>query len=430
VFAEAFNRHAAGWAAASPEGRSLPARLVQMWRMTRTGVRVVIAEGDVTPSANIPGEPMLDPVTGPLALLAVGLAAWHWRRPWRAALLAVVVLPFLGIAFFPINVYVGRYFILLVPLFALVAFALDDLIRWRRAPRWTGAVVTVGALALATYNVHWLQRLIDDPRVRESFLVPENTVLAAAHEAPPGSRVVMLTVDGSNALEPSDYSWYTESRSGGRPRTLTEALTVDPGETVPIRWVIQGQPEAVLLPQLVALVCRDGEVHVRPGINPFAVVASVQVASGNACHALPPVGLSATYTTEDGEGSHVLRLTDPALMAHTIPPNVAWQMQDRRARGLHIEWKGMLVPPVVGSYQIELALLNADGSLTVGNARAEVGAENDWRAASLPLQSDGAPVPIRVELRGRLGGNPSVRLFWTPPSGEHRLIPPQALRPE
>src|SRR6185436_223490 len=99
-------------------------------------------------------------------------------------------------------------------------------------------------------NLYGLQHIVDDPQVRESFLVPENTVVAAVHSAPIGARVVMLTDDAHNALEQSDYLWHTAGRTGGRPETLSAALTVDPSERHPIRWVTQGQPEAVLLPQL------------------------------------------------------------------------------------------------------------------------------------------------------------------------------------
>jgi len=427
VFAEAFNRHAAGWGSAP-----LQVRLAQMGQMMRTGVRVFVAEGDPMASVNIPGQPMLDAITGPLALLSVCLAAWRWRHPWRAALLAGVVVPFLGITFFPINLYVGRFFVLLVPLFALIAFAFDDLLRWRYAPRWTAAVVRIGALALAAYNLYGLQRLIDDPQVRESFLVPENTVVAAVHEAPPGARVVMLTGDASNALEQSDYRWYTESRTGGRPESLAEALVVDPSETAPIRWVTQGAPEAQLLPQLVALVCRDGEWRVRRGINTTATVATVQVPSGSACTVLPRAGLSGTYTITEADGPRTVALIDPALMVHTIPAGIAWQMQDRRARGLRVEWKGMLLPPRPGRYQIQLDLVNASGRIAVRGARAEVAAiaEQRWQSASLSLEMDGAAVPISVELSGQVGLAPAVRLWWQPPEGELQLIPPQALRPE
>lgn len=425
VFAEAFNRHAAG-RGATP----LEARLAHMWTMMGAGVRVFLIEGD-TPPINVWGEPMLDAITGPFVALAVLLAAWHWRQPWRSGLLAVVLLAFAGITFFPNNLYIGRFFVLLVPLFALIAFACDDLVRWRHAPGWTGSVLSAAAFALAAFNLQGLQRIIDDPHVQESFLVPENTVVAAVHGAPLGARVVMLTDDARNALEQSDYLWHTAGRSGGRPETLTAALTVDPAERGPIRWVTQGSPETTLLPQLIALVCRGGETHVRVGINEMATVATVQVASGRACAAPPPAGLAATYTISEPGGERVEHQTDPALMVHTIPPAVGWKILERQALALRIEWRGMLLPPAPGVYEVRLDLVNATGRLSVGATRGEIAAldEQRWQSAAVVIQTDGTPVPISVELDGHPGLRPAVRLFWKQGDSEAQLIPPQALRP-
>lgn len=432
VFGEGFRRHAAGWAAAPEEARSLRGRLQQVWERLGAGVGVFLIEGDTTANANIPGEPMLDPVTGPLALLAVVLAAWHWRQPWRGPLAAAVVLTFFALAILPINLYVGRFFVLLVPLFTLIAFALEDLVRWRRAPRWTPLAVSVGAALVAAYNFHGLHRLIEDPRVKESFLVPENTILAAVHEAPRGARVVLLTLDCTNALDESDYTWYSAHLRGGPAESLAAALAVDPREASPIRWITQGTFEAELLPELVALVCPDAAWRLRPAPSPMATVASVQVPNGHRCTALPAAGLSATYTIEERDSPRVVSLIDPALMAHTIPVHLAWQVQDRRVLGLQVEWRGALLPPVAGSYRIQLDLLNAAGSLTVGEAQAElpVVVEGEWQSASLSFAAETAPVPLRVELEARPGLRPSVRLFWEHPGAGLRLIPPQALRPD
>jgi hypothetical protein len=426
VFAEALNRHAAGRGAAP-----LTARLEHMWKMMRTGVGVFLVEGDIPP-INAGGAPMLDPITGPIAVLSVLLAVWHWRQPWRSGLLAVLMFTFAGITFFPNNLYIGRFFVLLVPLFALIGFTGDDLVRWRRAPGGTSAVIVIAALALAAFNLYGLQRIIDDPGVRETFLVPENTVVAAVHAAPLGARVVMLTDDARNALEQSDYLWHTAGRTGGRPETLSEALTVDATERGPIRWVTQGAPEAALLPQLVAIACRDGEAQMRVGINEMATVGAVQVAHALDCVVPLRKGLSATYTVRDDNGPRIEHQIDPALMAHTIPPSLAWQIFERRVLELRVDWRGTLSLPTPEPYEIRLDLLNATGQLHVGNARREIVTlqENVWQSTSIPLQPDPQQIPLSIELRGQPGLRPSVRLFWRRGDGEAELIPPQALRPD
>jgi hypothetical protein len=298
-------------------------------------------------------------------------------------------------------------------------------------PPRTGGLLAIAAVALAAFNLHGLQRLINHPQVRDSFLVPENTVVAAVHDAPAGARVVMLTDDAHNALEQSDYLWYTVGRTGGRPETLTAALTVDPGEAGPIRWVTQGLPETVLLPHLVALVCPGATTRTRAGINEMATVASVQLDTTEQCIAVPPVGLAATYTITDDSGTRSERQIDAVLMAHTIPPSIAWTVFERRADALRIDWRGTLQLPAPATYDLRLDLLNATGSLVAGDRRAEIAGLNEdvWQSTSVQVAADGRPLPIHVALHGQPGWRPSVRLFWTRDKGEAELIPPQALRP-
>src|SRR6185436_20188873 len=113
-----------------------------MWNAMGTGAGVFLIAGDTAP-INVPGDPMLDAITGPIVICSLLLAVWHWRNTWRSGLLAVVLATFAGITFFPNNLYIGRFFVLLVPLFALIGFAGDDLVRWRRAPGGTSAVIVI-----------------------------------------------------------------------------------------------------------------------------------------------------------------------------------------------------------------------------------------------------------------------------------------------
>jgi hypothetical protein len=195
VFSEALNRHAAGRGTTSWHER-----LTHMGRMMRTGVGIFLTEGDTVP-INVPGEPMLDAITGPLTALAVVLALWRWRQPWRMGLLAAALLTFAGITFFPNNLYVGRFFVLLVPLFGLLGLR-ATISCWRRARAWLG-VLGIGAVALATPGVRH-QRIIDHPRVRFISCLKRRRRGRATR---PSGQVVMLT-DGAQRSA-IHYLWYT-----------------------------------------------------------------------------------------------------------------------------------------------------------------------------------------------------------------------------
>jgi len=172
-----------------------------------------------------------------------------------------------------------RFFVLLVPLFALIAFAFDDLLRWRYAPRWTAAWCASGRSRSPPTPLR-LQRLIDDPQVRESFLVLRTPSLppCTRHRRRPCRHAHR---DASNALG-NPITAGTRNPNRWRPESLAEALVVDRAR--PLRFVGSPKGHRSAAPAAVGrLVCRDGEWRVRRGINTTATVATVQVPSGSAC---------------------------------------------------------------------------------------------------------------------------------------------------
>lgn len=431
VFLEPFARHAAVRQWLTPDARSLAGRFREAASNAAHGAAAFVTEGDPIASVNIPGDPMVDRVTAAVLFLALLGAVWRWRDPWRATTLAAVLMPFGAMAVIVTNVNVSRYFVLLVPLFALVGFLVDDLGRMGVPRAWVRGAALLLVAVVAALNLRDLQRLIDDPMVRESFAVPENTVLAAIHAAPAGARAVLLTKEGSNAFEPSDYRWYTTHLTGARPESLAEAFAVSAQETRPVVWVTQGAAEADLLPRLVALICPGATRQIRPAPNPAAVVGVVSVPSGAGCRPPPPLGLRAVYAIDADGGPHEIERTDLALMANTIPWRLGWQLEDRQISGLRVRWSGSVVPESAGAYAFRLELANATGTLRVGTASTAVAQPGDfWQGAGLFVEMGAEAVSIAVELRAPAGAAPSVRLFWRPPGGQEELVPPTALRPD
>ena len=425
-FFEALQRHDAAWGS----HRSLAERAGTAVARLRHGWEVFALEGDELPTVNIPNEAMFDPLSAALATLALLAGLWRWRDPSRWLALAMVGIPFLGLALIPVNFNVSRYFVLLVPLFFLSGCFLDDLRRWlgRSGTAVVGAVVVL----VAGLNLANLLRVIDSPVVQAGFQISENTVLAAIHAVPAGSRVVLLTVEGSNAFEPSDYRWFTAHAHGGRPVSLQAALSVPVNQAEPVYWITQGVPEARLLPKLVALSCPGAASKVVDAPTPDATVGVSWIESPAGCHAPPSQGLRGIYTiaTADG-GRQEVREVDPALCAYTIPWPLAWKLQDRQIRGLQAQWEGTLTGTTPGEYQLRLEVEGARARLRVG--ASEVHAEapvETWTSAAVPVQLDAQPVALSVQLDAAPGASPRVRLFWTPPGGgPEEIIPPRQLQP-
>ncbi len=430
MFFEAFHRHA-DVRRYSAAGDSLGARLHAVVDFAREGAEVFYAKGDEIPSANIPLDPMLDPLTAALLGLSLLAALWRWRDLWRLWTMGAVAIPFAALCLVPTNLNVSRYFVLLLPMYALLGFFFDEVLGWRfPLRRWLTRLLVVLVAIVAAVNIAWLGRMMASPVVRESFAVAENLVLAEAHRVPPGSRVVMLTTDGSNAFEPSDYSWYVDGRIGSRPLSLSQALSVSGDTGQSIYWITQGDAEAALLPKLVTLECPDASSRLMLAPDPSAAVGVASIVWPDHCRQPPAVGLRGSYTVQapSGEQKDVEQL-DPALMAYTIPWVWASAIQDRQLAGLTAQWRGDLLPMGAGDYEIELALRGATGDLHVGDAVATIDtAAEEWRSTRLRVHLD-APAHLAVGLRAVPGIRPGVRLFWRPPGGARQLVPPQSLRP-
>ena len=424
-FFEALERHDATWGSHRP----LAERVATAATRLRQGWAVFTFLGDELPTLNIPEEPMLDPVSAALVTLGVLAALWRWRQPSRWLALAMVGIPFLALALIPLNFNVSRYFVLLVPLFFLGGCWLDDLCRWlgKAGPVTLAVVVAL----VAGFNFVNLLRVIDSPVVQAGFQYPENTVLAAIHAVPAGSRVVLLTAEGANAFEPSDYRWYAAHAHGGRPTSLEAALAVPATPSEPVYWITQGLPEARLLPKLVALSCPQATSTVVEAPTSDATVGVSWIESGAGCRALPPFGLRGRYhTVAQGGDARELQQVDPALCAYTIPWPLGWKMQDRQLQSLQVRWEGHGIGTVPGQYEVRLEMKGASGQLRVGDMETQVVAPAEtWASASVSTRLDAAPVPLIVQLEARPGELPRARLYWTPPGGTEELIPPTQLRP-
>ncbi|MEK7950016.1 PA14 domain-containing protein [Luteolibacter soli] len=136
-------------------------------------------------------------------------------------------------------------------------------------------------------------------------------------------------------------------------------------------------------------------------------------------------GLTASYwPNREWKGKPKFVRTDPAI-------DFRWgdKQPDKRlpADRFSIEWRGQLVPPVSGEYELTA---EADDVIQVriGDGKTF---ETGWGRKELGkiTLEQGKAIPFLATYYEE-GGDAYARLYWTPPGGMRQIIPTHAFRPE
>jgi hypothetical protein len=135
-------------------------------------------------------------------------------------------------------------------------------------------------------------------------------------------------------------------------------------------------------------------------------------------------GLTASYwPNREWKGKPKFVRTDPAI-------DFRWgdQQPDKRlpADRFSIEWRGQLVPPVTGEYELT-AEVDDVLQLRIGGKAFETG----WGRKELGkiTLEQGKAVPFQATYYEE-GGDAYARLYWKPPGGMRQIIPTHVFRPE
>lgn len=112
--------------------------------------------GDMNPAHNLPGRPLIDLVTGMLALVGIITAVRYWRKP-RFALLLIALAMLSPIALLATG---SPNFLAFAPLLPLLALFFGVGVKTLMNSLQHGArrIAFVGLLALLLFNVQWLTR--------------------------------------------------------------------------------------------------------------------------------------------------------------------------------------------------------------------------------------------------------------------------------
>lgn len=212
----------------------------------RETARIFMHFGDTSITYNLPGEPMLDPLTSVLFVGGFCLAVFFLWQRFHAFLLFIFLGMTFGTLVFVQNLDVHRAQVLTPFVAAFAALFLDRLWReGRRLPPLLLRVVVPPLIGLgAAFAVWWnydvyFNKMATNLLVRRAFK-NEYTVLIHYGRTHPGREMLVVTTVVPPFFQPSDYFWMIDGLMHGRTlRSIDELL---PPNVLPRNATIILQP--------------------------------------------------------------------------------------------------------------------------------------------------------------------------------------------
>jgi Dolichyl-phosphate-mannose-protein mannosyltransferase len=237
VYYEAFVRHQPG-----EQQRELLGVLPADWeRKAAWTLQVFLPFGrqdypEVAPM-DLPGERMLDPIT---ATLAVGAAVYGLatsRKPYRLFFVSWLLLGLLVGGLIPKNFYVDRFSGLLPPLFVLIAFFIDDVVRRLSAMgqrrRYMYTFLAPLAAAAMVMNLITLDKQMGSDIAQRRFVTPIYSLCDFIKHLGPDTYSYVWAEDQPTQVifGRSDYDWICHGIAGETLNTALGTLPVASVET-------------------------------------------------------------------------------------------------------------------------------------------------------------------------------------------------------
>jgi dolichyl-phosphate-mannose-protein mannosyltransferase len=365
--------------------------------------------GDGAFTFNLPGEPMLDPVTGVLFPIGLAYTLVWWRHRmagfYAGAFLFVLIMGTTFVHNFDIRRLQG-----MIPfMFVMIAFAADRVLqlsaRWR--PRQTGRLVAatgvlVAAAALAFNYDLYFRRTMNDPKVIAGFHNRYTLDIAYLHGLPP-TAYLLVVGDTLNLFSPNDFEWWRGHDVPGS--ASADLLPIFRG----LHGAWSGRDLRILIEQpfereaLAALLqerfpgtrCEELTLPKAPHLDytvchvpPFTV--------------LPPFtgGVRARYFRHDAAAPFLDRV-EPAI-SFAFTPEQCMEPAVFEAGLCRVEWEGIWSVPSTGPYHLKAEGRSADVVVTV-DGQPVVGGK---------VTLDAGSHVVRVESRYRSQRETGTRLLW------------------
>jgi hypothetical protein len=374
-------------------------------------------QGDRNGRHNLPGEPMLDPVTGALFVLGFVLAVSRFRRPAEMLFLFTFVVGLSG-AIFAVDFespQAQRAVAAMASVFFFAALAAESY--WRvldrsPSPFWArpvGTLLLIAAGAAIVYvntNTYFVRQANSSAVWREHSAVE---TLAAKEMRETGSDNSTFYISMFLEDHPS-----IDFLAPGVPSTVLSEPDIlplrEPGDrpvTVLVdreqSWIAEAVDRFYPNAQLTIDADPDGTPALYTVVVPAADVRRVQ-------------GLEASYWPGENAGGQ----PEISRVEETI--NARWPIEAPLDGPFVAQWEGVLYAPEFGGYELSI---QSPGPVTVwldGEAVVETDAGGE-QSLSRTLAKGNHGLRVRAEAGGGI-----VRLAWTRPSaGGPETIPAWAL---
>lgn len=368
--------------------------------------------GDPSPLNNLPGAPLLDPLTGALVLLGIAWAIFFFRNPVaRLVLIWIPVVGSLDVLSNASEAPSARRIIGLAPVLLLGAgMALRELYGRLppRARRSFAAALVAGFAFAAPFNLHsYFERQAKDLGVWLTFTTDGTALVGELlRSLPPGTALYYSSTFPTDAV----IDFISERRARA---PLNLATSFPPaGDAVYVR------PDGELAAQILRL-CPSGHLDLHRDPRGEPILFSFRANARTAASCTPELfrnGLMGRYVAglEPGGRAAVVQ-RDALIYANNILPEP-----------FAITWRGALAAPVDGRFRLvadDGALLFLDDALVVDNGGFHA---TESREGAVVLTRGFHRIEIRYWQRD---GALRLNLLWEPPGRPESAIPPRFLFP-
>ena len=367
------------------------------------------AKGDPNPRHNIPGEPMLDFLSGILMLLGLGIALWRWRD------VALISLPFWvffmilpGVLTVPWEAPQSLRAISVIPAVAAMC-ALVITVIWsagRSAP-WVSVrraatpfvLALLGTIAYLNVDTYFGEQA-DNPEVFASFST--NETLMSRHMTEQQRRGYSI--------------WVSRQFLFGLTSTL---LANHP------RFEIIKAPETIPLDS--ALVWRGASIYLEPRESGFYQTLKAYYPDGQFTEVRAPRGGDTLYysivisseqlSARQGLEATYVQSSGSTVDQTVITPQAVWHADLGPDQfPYELVWEGSLHVVHPGDYMLKL-----DGDI---NATVELDGRKILDQDKLEVSLVPAVGLHSISIRGTIDeSNTFIRLLWQPPDGDLEPVP-------
>ena len=377
--------------------------------------------GDGSESFNLPGVPQLDPFTGLLFTIALAYCViWGRYRFQGFFALTFLVLLIMGTTFVQ-NFDIRRLQVIIPFIFILIAFLVDRLnqiavaqFRNRGRVVFIGAWIVVGALALRDNYIVYVEKMMNDPRVRISFQTRYTVAIRYLHSLPSNAYMLFLT-DALNFFDPSDYQWLRGDDVPGK--ATSDLLPLFNGRPGPwtgrdLRILIQDVYERNEIVGLIRQRFPTAQCApwIHPDKPPYLEMTACKMPSdstGDGFHG----GIRARYFRDD-QGDPFLERLEPALSYAFLPDDCQYPRALDKPL-CRAEWEGTFQVPEDGAYQFMANVRQGELTVTV-----------DDQVVPVLLQLKAGPHVARARARFHSIDEAGARLWWRPAGTEDwHLVP-------